>query len=768
MCAEYRTSVLSEFEWQQAVSDRVAAPAGGESKGTRYLITTGSGDFTGYSNYIATAKQANPSDSAHWYFDAPIFGMVVFLQDEKHYYNYNGAFWKIFDYIINVKDYGAVGDGTTDDTAAIQAAIDAIPASGATIGFVDVGDYLISSALTFPVNACLYIGKGARIKKSSSATITINGSFTAGLYQVFLSFSAGNINFASGVIHNVYTDWFGFDETDNGPIIQMALDSLLTPRAGTVWLPTKTIPVTTTVTLRYGISLKGGDCRARIWGWSPNPRIEFAPTVADTDLFQLEVVTGYVKPLSVENFGVNAYDSLVPGVNVNARYAFNLSTDGPNGVLINGMDISYFEEGIVIVNGLDTKVMDTTISNCTTVGVRVKTGVTTTTKFDAVYISWCPWGVILEDSAVYDIVFKDCIFESLSVGGIDIYKANETVSFYNCYSENVPTEYVGSPIIQAGVNGTTETTYLNVNVYGGVWAGRNGGAHADSSFINADAVEKITVFGSLIKRVGHAFITTANTKRVTSLGTEGISITATTGINDKTALFQEKDGTVGIGTVSSIGKCEIAVNNEVNKYGLIVSQLDTTNNPICAEINNDGTNHGLYLHQDEVLATNKYGLYVYSNVAQVNSALLFIKSDNASSSAIVSYIINDGTGTALQISQNGVLALSDYHAVLFIYSNAVQVNSPLGLFWQDNASSTANVLEMDNDGTGHGLIITQNGNLATGKYGLYIDNNGTPTDGAGRCIRLDGCTITGTGAILGYIAVNIDGTQRAVPYYAIA
>jgi hypothetical protein len=91
----YRTPLAENFSWQQPVESKVTQPVGGEAKGYRYLITVGTGDFTGYSNYIATAKQVNPSAPSHWYFDAPFEAMMTYVNDENTFYVYTTV-WAIF------------------------------------------------------------------------------------------------------------------------------------------------------------------------------------------------------------------------------------------------------------------------------------------------------------------------------------------------------------------------------------------------------------------------------------------------------------------------------------------------------------------------------------------------------------------------------------------------------------------------------------------------------------------------------------------------
>ena len=66
------------------------------------------------------------------------------------------------DLVVDVNDFGARGTGTADDTAAIQAAIDATPDGGTTL--IPAGRYRISASLVPPATARIAIrGSGAAI-----------------------------------------------------------------------------------------------------------------------------------------------------------------------------------------------------------------------------------------------------------------------------------------------------------------------------------------------------------------------------------------------------------------------------------------------------------------------------------------------------------------------------------------------------------------------------------------------------------------------------
>lgn len=82
--------------------------------------------------------------------------------------------------IFNVKSYGAIGDGATDDTTAIQAAIDAVSAAGGTVWFPE-GTYVITSTLTIGISKTRLAGPGV-ISVTTANTTAI--TFDAGITQI--------------------------------------------------------------------------------------------------------------------------------------------------------------------------------------------------------------------------------------------------------------------------------------------------------------------------------------------------------------------------------------------------------------------------------------------------------------------------------------------------------------------------------------------------------------------------------------------------------
>jgi polygalacturonase len=74
--------------------------------------------------------------------------------------------------VISVKDKGAVGDGIHDDTAAIQAAINALPSTGGTI-FVPAGTYLIDTTKKINLRSLMLLQMDpAAILKAKTSSVS--------------------------------------------------------------------------------------------------------------------------------------------------------------------------------------------------------------------------------------------------------------------------------------------------------------------------------------------------------------------------------------------------------------------------------------------------------------------------------------------------------------------------------------------------------------------------------------------------------------------
>ena len=90
--------------------------------------------------------------------------------------------------VYNVKNYGALGNGSANDTSAIQATLDVI-ATGGTIFFPGPGTYMINAPLRYRSNQVWHFGAGAKLKlmnTSVASLITTDLGVTAtGMLQPF-------------------------------------------------------------------------------------------------------------------------------------------------------------------------------------------------------------------------------------------------------------------------------------------------------------------------------------------------------------------------------------------------------------------------------------------------------------------------------------------------------------------------------------------------------------------------------------------------------
>lgn len=84
-------------------------------------------------------------------------------------YNVNGLGICPDEISANVKDFGATGDGVTDDTTAIQSALDSCKSTGGTVFFPE-GVYIVTAYLTFYSHQALIFKPGAILKQGAAIT----------------------------------------------------------------------------------------------------------------------------------------------------------------------------------------------------------------------------------------------------------------------------------------------------------------------------------------------------------------------------------------------------------------------------------------------------------------------------------------------------------------------------------------------------------------------------------------------------------------------
>lgn len=103
---------------------------------------------------------------------------------------------------INVLDFGAVGDGVTDDTAAITSAIAACQTDFATLYF-PAGNYKITSTITLSGNPIIFMGQNEAIWQRGSTLTNVTLTWTGGASPMF-------------TVSNTDYSWIGMNVQNKG------------------------------------------------------------------------------------------------------------------------------------------------------------------------------------------------------------------------------------------------------------------------------------------------------------------------------------------------------------------------------------------------------------------------------------------------------------------------------------------------------------------------------------------------------------------------
>jgi hypothetical protein len=290
-----------------------------------------------------------------------------------------------------------------------------------------------------------------------------------------------------------------------------------------LYFPTGTYLVTDTLTIYSGTTITGDQSWAypASYGLTFASEIKFEPTSLK-DLFvigdnpNIGVTPSFYTKISISNM------ILLGNGNTNSQYGLNL--DKVIYSNFENLTITAFQYPVRLINTINNGFTNLFLTG-TQACIRYSGGTATTDIWDRCTLFGSPIGVQTVGVTI-GIRFTECLFEQLDTYGADIIKDTETMSFINCYSEDVPyTNTATGCMFRVGLDGTTLSAENQLIVIGGKYQGRTAGTVG--SWMDVDFASGVMISSPNVSRFTNVINTTANTvdNSVFVSGLDGIGYT---------------------------------------------------------------------------------------------------------------------------------------------------------------------------------------------------------------------------------------------------
>lgn len=324
--------------------------------------------------------------------------------------------------LYNVKAYGAIGDGITDDTTKIAASITAATATGGIV-MCPPGTY-ITGNLTVPSNVTLWFANGAKLSISSGATMTINGPIMGELTQIF-----SGLGTATGFkgVSEIYPQWWGAigdGATDSTSAFQKAI--VACPAGGKIFVavPSSFYLIKGTLTINKSLTIAGDNATDDQNGGGLQTRILFFEN-------------SYATAINITASGVKITDLFLQYPGGGSALQNGITADGMLNITLDRVWFRNFKYPVLFTNCIQCNFRQVNIRDCD-IGFRFETLGT------SMYLENC-W---VQSAYVtgYQIInhayctFVNCLMDGLAGTEPDyafkVYTSN-TMKFLNCASERV-------------------------------------------------------------------------------------------------------------------------------------------------------------------------------------------------------------------------------------------------------------------------------------------------------------------------------------------